>query len=277
MSLLLAVLLAVASGLALADCKTRLPVEGVVSLPGCDPSREACLPAHEAVYAYQGRGARDDDAVSINAHASPWRIYDGDYRILTIEEVAALLRPALTKGAKRVILNTSWSAVRPEPNVPSLAERLSRTLKGVSVRGADGFLWVSADGTRRTTRQAMTIRQSGPYWIAKGAEVMVSAVAGWPLDRVDQYIAKRDGPLVMRAGAAADIFSMCPDRALELFEIAAQMGEPIAAYNAALMHLDNGSADRTRAAKALLSQATKSGDQKAAERLRALESSQRPQ
>jgi TPR repeat protein len=106
---------------------------------------------------------------------------------------------------------------------------------------------------------------------------MVSAVAGWPLDRVDQYIAKRDGPLVMRAGAAADIFSMCPDRALELFEIAAQMGEPIAAYNAALMHLDNGSADRTRAAKALLSQATKSGDQKAAERLRALESSQRPQ
>jgi hypothetical protein len=75
----------------------------------------------------------------------------------------------------------------------------------------------------------MTIRQSGPYWIAKGAEVMVSAVAGWPLDRVDQYIAKRDGPLVMRAGAAADIFSMCPDRALELFEIAAQMGEPIAA------------------------------------------------
>ncbi len=32
---------------------------------------------------------------------------------------------------------------------------------------------------------------------------MVSAVAGWPLDRVDEYLARRDGALVMRAGAAA--------------------------------------------------------------------------
>jgi TPR repeat protein len=63
---------------------------------------------------------------------------------------------------------------------------------------------------------------------------------------------------------------LCPERALQAFEYAAQLGHPIAAYNAALMRLDRGGQGDLDAAKELLLKASNAGDKKAQERLQLL-------
>ena len=114
--------------------------------------------------------APDDPALMrVGLQSSPWRLYDGDMRILTIEELAAVVRANRDATETRVELVGSWTGVSPSPGVPSLADRLSQALDGFPVRGEDGFLWVKADGSRRTTRQAFTARKgAGAYFVPKG-------------------------------------------------------------------------------------------------------------
>lgn len=273
MRYVLGFLLSIASQLAIADCKSFLPLEGVTSIDTCDPQTEKCVPAAKALYTYMDKAKDDPSVVTVALHASPWRFYDPEMRILSVEEVAEMLRSHLTKGVKRIHLTASWTGIAPSPGQQSLAQRLSEQLKGFPVEGENGFLWISKKGATRTTHQAFTVtRGSRPYGIRDGDEVMVSFVAGWPATFEESFVKERNADGVMRAGAGWDIFFLCPDRALQSFEAAARLSNPIAAYNAAMLRLERKDKGDAEAASVLLKQAAEAGDSKAIARLNALKS-----
>lgn len=247
-----------------AKCKTLMSLEGVTSIPGCDSSK--CVTGAEAVYEYSNNipENKDPNILVISLHSSPWHFYDGEMRILSIEEVAEIARPYIVKGVKRIILMASWSGVAPDSNENSLAEKLSNTLGGFPVSGMDGFVWLAPDGSIRTSRQAYSIWKSqGQYKIQEGAEVMVSMVAGWPVFYEDNFRGDKNPDGIMRAGAGWDIFFLCPDSALQSFEAAAQLSHPVAGYNAAVIRLERNSKGDVEAAKSLLTKAASAGDKKA--------------
>jgi hypothetical protein len=268
MKRLLGVLLVAVCCDALADCKTSLPLQGTVSIKNCDQRTENCIPGQKAVYEYMNKLKEDPADLTIGVHASPWQFYDNQMRILSVEEVAEMVKPRITKEVKRIVLVASWTGVAPGPASKSLAQRLSDSLKGFPVNGMDGFLWITKNGSLRTTRQAFTIRQGGgPYSVINGDDVMVSLAVGWPAEMEEVFVKERDADGIMRAGAGWDIYFLCPDRALQAFEAAAKLSHPIAAYNAALMRLERRSKGDLEAATALLSQAAAAGDKKAQARL----------
>ncbi|GAB2508794.1 hypothetical protein [Lysobacter humi (ex Lee et al. 2017)] len=241
-------------------CETHVELSGTVHVPTCPRESANCRGAAEVVHRAMNAMPDDPAVMAIGLHASPWRLYDGDMRILTVEDVAAKVRASRDPGEQRVDLMGSWTGVAPAPGVPSLAERLSKALDGLPVRGEDGFLWFASDGTRRTTRQAFTTRDgAGAYLVPEGADVLVSLASGWPAYVVD-LVADPSAELLMRAAAGYDVFFLCPDKALAGFERAAAKGSAIAAYNAALMRLErNGEGDRA-AALALLERGVALGD-----------------
>jgi hypothetical protein len=49
MKFVLILLTCLAGVAAAADCKHELPVQGVLSLPGCDAKTQTCVPAHQAI------------------------------------------------------------------------------------------------------------------------------------------------------------------------------------------------------------------------------------
>jgi hypothetical protein len=264
MQLLLSAALFSVSCIAFADCQTSLPLEGAISIKTCDPRTETCISGEKAVYDYMGNVKDDPSVLTIALNASPWRFYDSEMRIITIEELAQMAQSKISKEVKRIDLIASWTGVSPQHGGKSLARKLSDSLKGFPVSGKDGFLWIAKDGHLRTTHQAFTLRKGGnPYNIADGDEVMISLAAGWlaPLEEVLVKEQNADG--LMRAGAGWDIFFLCPDRALQAFDAAAKLKHPIAAYNAALMRLDRRNSGDLEAATALLSQAADAGDKKA--------------
>lgn len=267
----LALVLSVTSLQVLADCKSIQGLEGMVSIPGCDAG--ACVPGAEAVYGYSEKidGHDDPNVLVLTLHSSPWRFYDGEMRVLTVDELAEMARPSIEKGVKRIVLMASWSGVVPGRHEKSLAQKLSAALNGFPVAGVDGFLWIARDGSTRTTRQAFSVRKGrGPYRIEAGAEVMVSLVAGWPAGLEEEYRREKDAGGVMRAGAGWDIFFLCPDKALQSFEAAAQLSDPVAAYNAAMIRLERRRKGDVELAKAWLMKSANAGDTKARERLRML-------
>ena len=252
-------------------CETsHLPLSGAVSVATCSPKQESpdCVYAGEAVYEYSKAMPDTDALYTIILQASPWRMYDGDMRILTVDDVANAVRPNLNGKVERVELIGSWTGVSPEPGVPSLADRVSNALGGFAVVGEDGFLWLAKDGTHRTTHQAFTMREgAGSYFLPRGSEVFVSLVAGWPAD-VQGQIPQDDADMLMRAAAGWDVFFLCPDKALAGFEQAAAKGNAIAAYNAALMRLERGTDGDRVSALALLERGAALGDARSRERLR---------
>ena len=157
------IVLALLPGLALA-CGDARTLKGVVSVPSCDPDapNTACMPGPQAVY--EAMQAFDMPGVfSIGLQTSPWRMYDDSGRILQIEDVAAVIRDRRPESDTRVRLLGSWTAARPDGEGFTLAQRLSQALDGFPVDGSDGFLWMSPAGATRTTQQAYTTRESGPY------------------------------------------------------------------------------------------------------------------
>lgn len=258
---------------AMADCNSLNGLVGVVSLDQCTTG-DSCVSGAEALYQYssQKKDVDDDPTVlNITLHGSPWRLYDADYRIITIDELAEMVKPYIAKGVKRIVLKASWSGVAPTSREKSLAAKLSETLNGFPVEGIDGFLWVAKDGATRTTHQAITIFQGGaPYKVHPGREVMASMVAGWPATAETSFIQNRDHEGLKNAGAGWDILFLCPEHALQTFDTAARFSNPIAAYNAALMRLERSSRGDLEAATELLAQAAKAGDKKAQARLATL-------
>lgn len=254
-------------------CETSLPLKGAESIKTCDPHAAGCTPAAKLVYKYTEAMPEDPKLFTIALQSSPWRFYDPQMRILTPEEVAAMIKAHWKQGMEKVVLFASWTGVAPEHGGKSLAQKLSDALDGFPVSGMDGFLWMAKDGSTRTTHQAYSMKQGrGLYMATEGDEVFVPLVAGWFVEVEDKIVEKHDADALMRAGAGWDIYSLCPDHALKTFEAAAKMSNPIAAYNAALMRLERNGEGDMDAAKALLAQAAVAGDAKAQEKLRKLKS-----
>jgi len=255
-----------------AQCKPTLPVSGVETVRACDRKTTVCVDPEKALASYaeriEGFDAPADPMVLI--HASPWRFYDADSRIVSVAALADNMRPWIHPGVKRINLVASWSGVRPEPGTPSLAEQLSVALGGTPVTGADGFLWINRYGRMRTTRQMATTVQGTGYTVPEGGEVFVSLAVGWRAHQTTYYANQRDAESLLKAGVGWDLYMLCPDQALEAFEYAAQLGQPIAAFNAAMMRLDRSQPGDIEAARALLSKAADAGDEKARKRLEAL-------
>lgn len=247
-----------------AKCKSGMSLEGTMSIPGCDSDK--CVSGAEATYKYADNipENKDPKILVLSLHSSPWRFYDGEMRILSIEEVAEIAKPYIEKGVKRIILMASWSGVAPDRKEKSLAQKLSNALDGFPVSGMDGFVWLAPDGSIRTSHQAFSIwKNQGQYKIQEGAEVMVSMVAGWPVMYQDNFRDDKNSEGIMRAGAGWDIFFLCPDSALQSFEAAAQLSNPVAAYNAAVIRLARSNEGDVEAATFLLNKAADAGDKKA--------------
>jgi hypothetical protein len=253
-----------------ADCSTAMQLQGGVAIKQCPPASGDCVRADEALHKYMN--AKPDDGpttLSITTHSSPWHLYDGDYHILEIEELAAMVRQQGSK-IKRVILVASWSGIAPDPHSKSLAQKLSEALGGLPVTGQDGFVWISPKGALHTTHQAFTGRVSGPYWVGQNDQVMASLVPGWAIDLEAEFVKTHDAAGLLRVGIAKDIFMLCPDGALKSYDDGAALNSPIAAFNAAIMRLERDKPGDAAAAVALLKQSAAQGDKKAEKKLNSL-------
>jgi TPR repeat protein len=247
----------------IADCESPLKLDGTKLVEICAPPEKECIPAAKVVYDYCLAAKYDNTVYGINMQASPWHLYDSSMRILTVEDVAEIVKPQLGPDVKRIVLFASWTGVSPDPNGKSLAQKLS-DLIGLPVSGMDGFLWLAKDGAARTTHQAFTMKRlKYPYMVHPGDEVMVSLAAGWFIEFEEDYVKEKNAEGILRAGAGWDIFVLCPERALQSFEAAAKLSNPIAAYNAALIRLERNKDGDLETATKLLKQAAALGDEKA--------------
>lgn len=256
-------LLAACAG-AQADCPTTLPLKGVINIDNCSPLRDGCVPAADALYEYTGAMPDvGDEVLRISMHGSPWHLYGPDSRIMTIESLAAVVKQQGSK-IREVILMSSWSGASPDKKHKPLAQQLSNALGTMKVSGPDGFLWYEKDGKTAITQQAFTTFATGPYAVNKGEKVMASLVAGWPAQFEDTYAKQGNAEGLLLAGVGLETFSLCPERAWKAFDAAATLGNPVAAYNAAVLRLERGASGDREAALALLRKAAAAGDTPAA-------------
>ena len=268
LALAMAALLLPASALA---CDPAIKLEGTLAIPVCDPEAEpdTCVPGHQAVHAAM-EALEIPDVFTIGVQTSPWRMYGGDDRIITVDEMAAVIRKQRTEKHLRVRLVGSWTSALPTGEGTTLAQRLSTALDGFPVDGSDGFLWLSPKGAMRTTHQAFSVWKTGWYHVPRGGDVMLALVPGAVSQFEDRFAEDGRAEGVVRAGVGNDVFMLCPDGALASFERAAGMGSAIGAYNAGVMHAEAG--DDVAAIK-WLEKAAALGDAKAAERLAAIRAS----
>ncbi len=243
-----------------ADCPTTLPLKGVLNVDNCYPMREGCVPAAEALYDYS-RAMPDvgDEVLRIQLHGSPWHFYGPDARIVTVEDMAGMVRQQGGK-IRQVILMSSWSGAAPDKHHKPLAQQLSHALGHMKVSGPDGFLWYGKDGTTATTQQAFSLFVAGPYAVEKGDKVMASMVDGWRPQFEDRFARQGDADGLLRAAVGHEVFSLCPARAWKAFDAAAALGSPVAAYNAAVLRLERGASGDREAALGLLRKAAAAGD-----------------
>lgn len=233
------------AGTAVAKCAHQLPVSGAVSLSSCDPKTAACLEPEVAWNRFQKKFGeleeKNRQRLTLKLFTSPWRAYDSSSRIMSIDELARPSREGIASNpsVKRVEIIGSWSGVRPSPEQASLAEQLSRELDGFPVSGGQGFIWFDAKGGVRTTRQAFTIL-AGRHMVAADGEVMLDLPLSNVIPAAGEIRAGKDGKGLLLLGVAWDVFGLCPEQALLAFEDAAALGEPTAAYNAAVMRRQPG-------------------------------------
>lgn len=262
LKLLTVLIVFIACAEALGDCKTDFHTEGTLTINGCDPKVDKCIYAGRALYDYMEEIKDDDDVVTIAVMTSPWRLYDHEDRVIPIEDMAKLIKTHIDRNVKSVQIIGSWSGIGPNKETKSISEKLSESLGGFPVTGFDGFLWIKKDGSLYTTKQAFTIRKSKAYNIKEGEDVMVSLVAGWVVGLEDIYIKEKGAEGILRIGVAFDTFMLCEDRALEAFERAAELLNPIAAYNAAVIYIGRGEKEDLDTGIKLLNKAISLGDEK---------------
>jgi len=104
---------------------------------------------------------------------------------------------------------------------------------------------------------------------------MASLVNGWISLQEPHFAAQRNADALLAAGVGHETFGLCPQQALASFEAAAALGQPVAAYNAAVMRLERNGASDQAAARKLLQLAAKAGDQPASALLQAIASAPR--
>jgi hypothetical protein len=88
----LALFIALQPGIANA-CDQASLLEGVLSIPQCDTEEavDGCVSGRQA--AFDALEALEIPGVfTIGVQTSPWRMYDGEGRIMTVEEVANAIR-----------------------------------------------------------------------------------------------------------------------------------------------------------------------------------------
>lgn len=255
-------------------CLSSPTLHGALTIPQCDPRARAadCTPAAEVLH--QRLEAFDiPDVFTIGLQSSPWRMYDADARILTVEDVANGVRASRPESDRRVHLIGSWTAARPDGSTDTLAHRLSSALDGLPVDGSDGFLWLDQNGNMRTTRQAASLRITGPYAVHETDDVMMALIPGALIDYEAGLDEQGNAEGLVHVGMGYDAFLLCPERALAAFERAAELGSAIGAYNAGLIHAEAG---RRADATAWLRRAVALGDQRARPALdRIIESARR--
>jgi hypothetical protein len=248
---------------------SKLGLSDTIAVTSCRVGTAGCLPGNEAVHRYMAAQEDDESLFTIGLQSSPWRAYDGELRILTVEEIAAVVRAQRDAKIRKVVLLGNWTGRSPEAGVPSLAARLSTALDGFPVSGQDGFLWIDPKGRTRTTHQAFTgWFNTGSYGVPEGGEVMVAMVVGWA--SLNETLMQDDPEFLLYAATGHDVFGLCPEKALAGFEAAAAKGSAIGAYNAALMRLERNGPGDAAAARKLLGHAVALGDEKARARLAAL-------
>ena len=96
----------------MADCKPFVDLHDSVSIPFCDPKKDDCRDAAETLRGYMENVPDDKTLVTVALQTSPWRFYDAEMRILTMDEMVEIVRPHLKAGTGRVQLIGSWTAVR---------------------------------------------------------------------------------------------------------------------------------------------------------------------
>jgi len=247
-------------------CDTKVPLDGSTqSVKSCGRSTPGCQPAMKALHDYMDASDDSPERLTIGLQASPWRMYDGESRILRIEDMVPKIRPLLKPEVKVVELQGSWTGVAPGPGGKSLAQRLSLALGGFRVTGMDGFMWVKPDGSLHSTRQSFTVREgSGPYGVPAGGEIMASLAYGALSDMQSDFETRGDAFGVLAAAVGWDVYYLCPDKALDTFEVAAKMGNAIAAYNAAVIRLERKHPGDRDAAMKLLERGAALDDAKSA-------------
>ena len=252
-------------------CPSSLPLKGTVFVETCDPHASGCKNASRVLYEYAEAAVDRPAVLTVQVQTSPWHIYDEHMRIVSIEDFAAQMRPNLKAPVKSIDLQGSWTSVAPDKDHKSLVDQLSTALNHYPVTGEDGFAWFSKDGKVRTTHEAFTMRKGGgAYGVHSGDDVMSSLASGWPAFVEDEFVKQGNAEGELHAAAGWDIFFLCPDHALASFERAAEMGNAIAAYDAAMMRLERGDEADRKAAIVLLGRAVKLGDGKAKEVLEKL-------
>lgn len=82
---------------ALACDTPHLSLSGTVKVQTCSPQEDStdCMYSAQAMYEYMEAMPDDDSLYSIGLQASPWRMYDGEMRILTADDIADVVRPEL--------------------------------------------------------------------------------------------------------------------------------------------------------------------------------------
>src|SRR5687767_13355430 len=107
---------------ALACDTSHLPLSGAISVRTCSPTQDSvdCVYSGQALSEYMEAIPDNDSLYSIGLHASPWRMYDAEMRVLTVDDVADVVRPRLDGKLEGVELIASWTGVSPEPGAPSL-------------------------------------------------------------------------------------------------------------------------------------------------------------
>ncbi len=250
--------------LAHAECPSDFPLKGSLSVQDCDPKTEACIDGIRALYEY-GEKLDDggDEVITVSVMSSPWRIYGPDMRILSSEELAATLKKDLNEKTKSVKLYASWTEYTPQGRTKSLAQELSESLDGFPVTGIDGFLWMRSDGTYYSTKQAFTVGGDIPYRLKPGDDLMQSLPYGSYVYAQEHFITEKDGRRLRYAAVGWDVSILCPEKALQTFELAASFSDSVSAYNAAVMRLERGQEGDFEKASQLLKQAADDGDEKA--------------
>lgn len=107
----------------------HLALSGTATVETCPQESADCVFAGNVLHSYFDAAPDDPTVMGVALQSSPWRLYDGDMRILTIEELADVVRANRDATESRVELIGSWTGVSPSPDVPSLADRLSSTLR----------------------------------------------------------------------------------------------------------------------------------------------------
>lgn len=247
--------------------------QDIRDIPACDAKQGKCRNAHDLMAERFSIG-RDDDpyTLSLLMRASPWHVFDADERIMQLDDLKQTINSMLKPGMTKIELAASWTATSRGGQLPSVVQQLSAAYPALTFSGVDGFAWITPNGKIYGTKQAFSIMagHSYPYEVNSAQDIMLSFIDGLVLNFnfKQEALEKKQADALLTIAVAEESFGLCIDTALDTYVQAAQMGNTIAAYNAAVIYKERG---ETAQAREWLQQAAKQGDQPAARLLKQMD------